>query len=221
MKKFLAVLLGALLVCCAVSACAQDAFEVLPAPEPNPESEFGVDVNVNVTTIDEYLGLENAVYRDARMPVDPYDYEAIGGNSILTGTVEGFVLAPYPYLAPCLNMPEALGEGYQGPTLFSIDENGHYAPNYEESMAILEAMFPKDQAILIMCGAGGYAGMTKGLLIDLGWDANMIFNVGGYWFYEGTHNVPHTLEETPAGVYRFEGLDIFEFDFGALTPIAG
>ena len=88
-------------------------------------------------------------------------------------------------------------------------------------MAILEAMFPKDQAILIMCGAGGYAGMTKGLLIDLGWDANMIFNVGGYWFYEGTHNVPHTLEETPAGVYRFEGLDIFEFDFGALTPIAG
>ena len=33
MKKFLAVLLGALLVCCAVSACAQDAFEVLPAPE--------------------------------------------------------------------------------------------------------------------------------------------------------------------------------------------
>mgnify|MGYP007067600019 FL=1 len=49
----------------------------------------------------------------------------------------------------------------------------------------------------------------------------MIFNVGGYWFYEGTHNVPHTLEETPAGVYRFEGLDMFEFDFGALTPIAG
>lgn len=219
MKKWLALLLGMTIVICASFACAQDAFEVLPMPDQNPESEFGVDVNVNVATIDEYLGLENAVYRDARMTVDPYDYEAIGGNSILTGSVEGFVLAPYPYLAPCLNMPEVLGAGYDGPTLFSIDENGAYTPNYEESMAILEAIFPKDQAILVMCGAGGYAGMTKVLLIGMGWDANMIFNVGGYWYYEGEHNVPHVQDETAAGAYRFENLDAFEFDFTALTPI--
>ena len=29
-----------------------------------------------------------------------------------------------------------------------------------------------------MCGGGGYAGMTKKLLVSLGWDENKIYNVG-------------------------------------------
>ena len=36
-----------------------------------------------------------------------------------------------------------------------------------------------------MCGGGGYAGMTKNMLVSLGWDKDKIYVVGGYWFYEG------------------------------------
>lgn len=196
------------------------AFEVLPAPEVDPSSDFGADLNVNMQTIDQYLGLADAVYRDMRMPVDPYDYAAIGGNSLLTGVIEGFAVVPYPYLAPCVDMPPELGEGYIGPTLFSMDENSRFVPNYEESLAVLERIFPKDQAILLMCGAGGYASMTKALLIDLGWNENLLFNVGGFWFYEGEHAVTLIAEEQQNdGAYFFEDLDFFDIDFARLTPV--
>ena len=56
-------------------------------------------------------------------------------------------------------------------------------------MDILNYYFPKDKYIFIMCGGGGYAGMTKNLLVSLGWDADKIYDVGGYWYYNGKNNV--------------------------------
>ena len=215
----IAVLLAMLLAAMpAMAEPGQSAFEVLPVPEPNPDSDFGVDINVNMDTIDGYLGLSDAVYRDMRMLVDPYDYDAIGGSSIASATIEGFALVPYPKLAPCLNMPEALGEGYDGPTLFSIGKDGAYVANYAESMQLLERVFPKDRAILLMCGAGGYAGMTKSLLVGLGWDEGLIVNVGGYWSYNGGHSVPIASDDSGDGLYRFGGVEFFDIDFTHLTP---
>ena len=204
----------------AAGALAESAFDVLPMPEVNPSSAFGTDLNVNMETIDDYLGLSDAAYRDMRMLVDPFDYDAIGGSSIASASIEGFTLVPYPKLAPCLNMPEELGEGYIGPTLFDIDEAGNYRPNYAESMDILERLFPKEQAILLMCGAGGYAGMTKSLLVGLGWDEGMIINVGGYWDYHGDRSVPVASEDSGNGLYVFYGAPHVDFDFTHLTPLA-
>ena len=215
----IAVLLAMLLAAMpAMAEPGQSAFEVLPVPEANPDSDFGVDINVNMDTIDGYLGLSDAVYRDMRMLVDPYDYDAIGGSSIASATIEGFALVPYPKLAPCLNMPEALGEGYDGPTLFSIGKDGAYVANYAESMQLLERVFPKDRAILLMCGAGGYAGLTKSLLVGLGWDEGLIVNVGGYWSYNGGHSVPIASDDSGDGLYRFGGVEFFDIDFTHLTP---
>ena len=46
-----------------------------------------------------------------------------------------------------------------------------------------------------MCGGGGYASMTKNLLISLGYDQNKIYNVGGYWwwYYGNITNVNHDV----------------------------
>ena len=222
MKHVFALLLVIMLMC-SLSAAAfaetgQSAFEVLPVAEPNPENPFGVDMNVNMDSIDDYLKLSDAVYRDMRMPVDPYDYDAIGGSSIASATIEGFAMIPYPKLAPCLNMPEALGDGYDGPTLFSIDENGSYLANYAESEAILERLFPKDKAILLMCGAGGYAGMTRNLLVGLGWNGDMIINVGGYWDYSGDRSLSVLSEDSGDGLYGFNGTEFYDIDFTHLTP---
>lgn len=162
----------------------------LPKPElaGGLRGEMGIDKNINENTVDNYLGREDAVYRDMRMLVDEADYEAIGGDSYLSGYVKGFEVVPYPLLVNVEGLPEAVGESFIGPTLFTQTE-GKYVANYVESMEILEYYFPKDKVIFLMCGGGGYAGMTKQLLVALGWDAEKIYNVGGYWYYDGENNV--------------------------------
>ena len=72
----------------------------LPAPESaeGQRGELGIDKNVNEATIDQYLGRSDAVYRDLRMLEDPGNYEAIGGDSNLSGYVNGFSVVPFPYI---------------------------------------------------------------------------------------------------------------------------
>ena len=158
----------------------------LPKPELSEglRGTFGIDKNINETTIDNYLNRSDSVYRDMRMLKDPGNYEAIGGDSYLSGFIKGFEVVPYPYLVNVNNLPEPIGNTYQGKTLFTLKDNS-YKANYKESMQILEYLFPKDKIIFLMCGAGGYAGDTKKMLVALGWDKDKIYNIGGYWYYNG------------------------------------
>ncbi|MBR0431117.1 hypothetical protein IJJ05_02420 [Candidatus Saccharibacteria bacterium] len=191
----------------------------LPAPEL-AECERGqlvIDKNINEKTIDNYLGRSDAIYRDLRMLKDPGDYEAIGGDSYLSGFVNGFEVVPFPYIVNVIGLPEAVGNTYTGKTLFSFDGE-NYKANYQESMDVLEALFPKDKVIFLMCGGGGYSGMMKNMLVALGWDESRIYDVGGYWFYEGNNNVKvkRTLENGTT-VYDFYKVPYHEIDFDGLT----
>ncbi|MBR3180082.1 hypothetical protein IKF57_00915 [Candidatus Saccharibacteria bacterium] len=175
-----------------VSAPSVDQTEIaLPTPELTDGirgEQFGIDKNINEDTIDNYLNRKDSVYRDMRMLKDPGNYEAIGGDSYLSGFVNGFEVVPFPYIVNVTGLPAEVGKTYTGPTLFT-EKDGEYTANYQESMPILEALFPKDKNIFLMCGGGGYAGMMKNLLVSLGWDANKIYNVGGYWYYNGKNNI--------------------------------
>ena len=166
----------------------------LPKPEvtEGERGNLGIDKNINEATIDNYLNRSDSVYRDMRMLVDPGNYASIGGDSYLSGFVAGFEVVPFPYIAPVVGLPESVGQSYTGTTLFALNEEGKYVANYEESMDILEALFPKDKNIFLMCGGGGYAGMTKNLLVSLGWNGDKIYDAGGYWFYEGKNNIRRT-----------------------------
>ena len=86
-------------------------------------AQFGVDKNINVETIDKYLNRKDTVYRDARMLIDPANYEVIGGDSYLSGFINGFEVVPYPFLAPTIGLPSEVGNGYTGDTFFSIENN--------------------------------------------------------------------------------------------------
>lgn len=179
----------------------------LPKPEVTEGlrgEQFGIDKNIYEDTIDDYLNRSDSVYRDMRMLKDPGDYEAIGGDSYLSGFVSGFEIVPYPYLVNVSGLPEEVGKTYTGKTLYTQDKDGKYTANYEESLAILEYLFPKDKNIFLMCGGGGYAGMTKNMLISLGWDKDKIYNVGAYWSYKGKNNVE---------VKREIGKDKYTYDF--------
>lgn len=222
MKKLVSLLLAAVLcaLCCAAMA------DALPAPQANPEDMFGVDMNINMTTIDNYVGRDDVVYRDVRMLFDPADYGAIGGNADLASTIEGFKIVPYPYLATLSALPVA--GAYDAETLFTLtwNEDGSIASataNYEESMLIVEELFPKDKPIFIMCGGGGYAGMTKNLLIFLGWNPELLYNVGGNWAYQGEKGVEliqYSEDADGNNIFATWRADYAYIDFTRLHPIA-
>ncbi|MBR5939230.1 hypothetical protein IKZ77_01615 [Candidatus Saccharibacteria bacterium] len=191
----------------------------LPKPElsEGQRGELGIDKNVNESTIDKYLGRSDAIYRDMRMLKDPGNYEAIGGDAYLSGFVKGFEVVPLPYIVNVSGLPAEVGDTYTGKTLFT-EKGGKYTANYEESLSILEALFPKDKIIFLMCGGGGYAGMTKAMLVALGWDGSKIYDAGGYWFYEGENNVE--VKRTRADgtvVYDFYKVAYHDIDFNTLT----
>ena len=216
MKKILSILFCLILL----AGCTKDEVK-LPLPEVSEgmRGELGIDKNVNEETLDQYLNMENAVYYDMRMLIDEANYEAIEVDSYLSGFVKGFEVIPYPYLANVVGLPEAVGEPYQGPTLFTQDENGKYTPNYEESMSVLEYFFPKDKTIFLMCGGGGYAGMTKAMLVSLGWDETKIYNTGGYWYYKGKNNVQVKRTVNEEAKYDFWKIPYHDIDFDLLTKV--
>ena len=190
----------------------------LPKPEITGGSrgELGIDKNINETNIDEYLNREDSVYRDMRMLEDPAQYENIGGDRYLSGYIKGFEVVPLPYLLNVEGLPEEVGQTYTGETLFRY-ENNQYIANYKESMSIIEELFPKDKVIFLMCGGGGYAGMTKNFLISLGWNADKIYNIGGYWYYRGKNNVEVKKTIDGKDTYDFDIVPYHEIDFTKLT----
>ena len=193
----------------------------LPMPELSDgmRGELGIDKNINEETIDNYLGRSDAVYRDLRMLQDPGNYEAIGGDAYLSGFVNGFEVVPYPYIVNVEGLPESVGDTYKGKTLFT-HKDGEYVDNYRESLDILEALFPKDKVIFLMCGGGGYSGMMKNMLVALGWDESKIYDVGGYWYYSGKNNVDvkRTLDNGEVA-YDFYKVPYHVIDFDVLTEV--
>lgn len=227
MKLRIRALLTALLLLSSLTACAGNpSGKPLPPPSADPESLFGVDQNINMTTIDAYLGRTDAVYRDMRMLFDPAAYESIGGEANLTRTIAGFKVVPFPYIATLQKLP--VENAYQGETLFAVEWNADgtiasASPRYQESEQVLRELFPQDRAIFLMCGGGGYAGMMKTLLIELGWDANLLYNVGANWTYAGEHALEllvYPEEADGALIYATWRADYAYLDFSRMHPLA-
>lgn len=207
------------------SSSADAALEPLPAASPDPESPFGVDLNINIDTIDNFLGRDDVAYRDVRMFIDPADFGSIGGNADLSSTITGFRIVPYPYLGTLTDLP--CGGAYSGEKLYDLvwSADGSLAsaePNYTESLTILEELFPKDKSIFLMCGGGGYAGMTKALLVNLGWDAEKVYNIGGNWGYTGSNSlelIKYAEDKDGADLYATWRADYTYMDFSLLHEI--
>jgi len=201
-----------------VLAPTSNQLATLPKPEiaDGQRGELGIDKNVNESTIDQYLGRPDSVYIDLRMLDDPADYAAIGGDSKLSGIIDGFEVIPYPYLVNVTGLPEAVGKTYQGPTLYTENADGSFTPNYVQSKQILENLFPKNKNLFLICGGGGYSGMLKNMLVKLGWNPDKIYVVGGYWFYDGEHKVDIAQ---PDGSYAFWKVPYHAINFEDLTPI--
>ena len=212
MKKIIVLLLTIFLT----TSCSNES---LALPQADPNRDFGIDIHINEKTIDQYLNRDDSVYRDLRMLKDEANFEAIGGDSYLSGYIKGFEVVPYPYICNTIDLPSEVGDGYIGTSLFTYND-GYYEENYKESMDILESLFPKDKNIFLMCGGGGYSSMMKDLLISLGWDKTKVYNVGGYWFYEGKNKVDVKYEKDGETYYNLALVNYHDIDFDTLTLLS-
>ena len=200
---------------------------LLPEPELSEglRGVYGIDKNINESTIDNYLYRTDTVYRDVRMLEDTATWENKGGDRYLSGYIKGFEIIPAVYLTSFTDeyikqkQEENISGLYVGPTLFSVTDEGGYKANYEESMDILEAIFPKDKNIFIMCGAGGYAKEVKDMLVSLGWNSKKIRNIGGYWYYKGKNSIQVKEEKNDKDYYNFSKVPYYNIDFNTLHEV--
>lgn len=238
MKK----IFGLLCVCFLFVASACSCKKTIEVPKADDgafdmnSQTFGVDKNVNIATIDDYLGLENVVYRDMRLLVDSAGYDGlIPGTSsgMLTATIEGFRISPLPYIVN-------LWEGMLPPPVLDNPVEKNYTPlytavwsdsgiiesitpNYEESQNVLEEVFPKDKLIFLMCGGGGYAWMTKQVLVKLGYDSTKVYNIGGFWGYSGDNKVEMVsyYDKDNNGTYLGEYYSFYNGNYMAIDTVLG
>lgn len=71
-----------------------------------------------------------------------------------------------------------------------------------------------------MCGGGGYAALAKNMLISPGWNKDKIYNIGGYWYYEGNNNVNvKKINENNEISYNFWKVTYHDIDFNNLHEV--
>ena len=199
----------------------------LPAQELSEglRGVYWIDKNINEKTIDNYLHRPDVIYRDVRMLEDSASWENKWWTRNLEWFVEWFEVVPYAFLTqfPQEYIDQKASENvfglYAWNTLFSLDENWWYVANYEESMEILEFLFPKDKYIFLMCGAGGYANFTKKMLVALWRDESKIYNVWWYRNYEWNRWISTVNNNGDSITYDFWKVPYHEIDFDSLTEI--
>lgn len=235
MKKILSLLCVCFLAF-SVGACSCKDKKLPPASDGSFDMNsqtFGVDKNINIETIDKYLNLDDVAYRDMRLLIDSQGYDGLTDTSsgMLTATIEGFRISPLPYIAnlwegmlppPVLDNP--IETNYK--PLFNVEWNSDgtiedITGNYEESMQVLKEIFPSDKAIFLMCGGGGYAWMTKQILVKLGYDSSKVYNIGGFWAYTGKNKVELVsyYDRNNNGAYEGEYYSFYKADYMAIDKV--
>lgn len=161
---------------------SKDSDEVPCAP-----GAFGPTCSsINASNLKEYLGRSDVFYIDLR---DHGDY--------MKKHIRNFEVIPFFGLIfnakahTDATLPQLYGGTPEEPV-----------PVYKESDEILEALFPKNKTIFLMCQSGGRVGMLMNILKARGWDMSKIYNVGGMAQYSGAEykdivtDTPELLMET-------------------------
>ena len=149
--------------------------------------------SVSAENLIDYLGRDDVLYIDVR------DF-----NDYAKKHLRNFEVIPYFALI----FDAEAGSDETKPQLFGGSVTDP-TQTYNESLELLEALFPKDQTIFLMCQSGGRVVQLMRLLEANGWDMSKIYNVGGMGQYTDSVYAPYTTdtaEITLDGTYSFEGL---------------
>ncbi|MGB4614176.1 MAG: rhodanese-like domain-containing protein [Erysipelotrichaceae bacterium] len=148
--------------------------------------------SINASNLYEYLGREDVVYIDLR------DYADYGQKHLKNFEVIPFFAYIYnPEVGTNPDMIQLYGGDLSDPV-----------SNYEESDMLLEAIFPKDKPLFIMCQVGGRVTMLLKILEAKGYDMSKIYNIGG-------------MGQLTDGVYKEYTTDTLEFKVDTVYSIEG
>lgn len=202
MKKILSILIIAFVIV----GCSKD--NKIPSKEFK-EDNSALSSPINSTNLDEYMNRNDVQYIDLR-----------SSRMVLEeGYVAGFSFLPFYNVIASFS-----GEG----TLYKmakVGENkagsiGGFVALYEESDDIIKSLFEEDKYIFLISQAGSESAYLINLLIQLGYDGNLLYNVGGVSNSEG----PTPYKDIRDNKYYVEGHSGFNpsvnYDFvNDLTPI--
>lgn len=229
MKKILLLTLLLLAGCNGNNSNSSNLYENIPEKiEVN-----GVSIeasSVNTKNIDNYLFRDDTVYVDLR----PYS------EVVKEGHIAGFSFYPYYELIATFEGYEESIKNEAGEVIEKIPQDnrlfkyklespvckvGDFSPNYEESIFLLNELFPKDKYIFAISQSGLECHYFFNLLIQYGYDVSKLYNIGGFAIGTGFHNIAYKNIDDPKHLVPGNPLIDHEvqnitFDFMRdLTPI--
>jgi len=134
---------------------------------------------INTLNLDKYMFRDDVQYVDLR-----------SSKMILEeGYVAGFEFIPFYSIIASFDADVTLyqmirTEDEQG-NYISAGQVGGFVAQYEESKMIVESLFSKEKYIFFISQAGSESAYMINLLIQLGYDGNLLYNVGGVSGSEG------------------------------------
>ena len=157
----------------------------------NDNSVAIADSSVTTSNIDEYLFREDVVYVDLR----PYSWIAKDGH------IAGFGFYPFYDLIAHRKDEDRL---FKMDIVYKEDgskilggEVGSFTPNFVESEMIINRLFAKDKYIFAISQSGLECCYFFNLLIQLGYDASKLYNIGGFSISTGFDNPSYLAIENP------------------------
>ena len=210
MKKIFTVILTLFMI----AGCSnKDNFNVIPN-KINPTDNAANTSPINSFNLDNYMNREDVQYIDLR-----------SGSMILQeGYVAGFKFVPYYSIIASFTSNDTL---YQMKTTTDKEGNSYYAgqiggfvAQYEESQSIIESIFDKNKYIFLLSQGGSESAYVINLLIQLGYDGNLLYNVGGVSNSEGiaSYKSIDTNKYYVSGIGNYGVTATYDF-LKDLTPI--
>ena len=179
---------------------------------PLKDNEYDISsVNspINPYNLDEYMFRKDIQYVDLRSP-----------RMILEeGYVAGFEFIPFYSIIGSFTSDRTL---YRMKSVGNVSpgEVGGFIAQYEESERIIKELFNQDKPIFFISQAGSESGYVINLLLQLGYDGNLLYNVGGVSNSEGVASYKSitTNKYYVAGPGNFDVVTTYNF-VDRLTPI--
>ena len=164
---------------------------------------------VNTLNLDEYMFREDVQYVDVRT-LDDINQD---------GYIAGFQFIPFYSLIGSFLPNESL---YQMKNVGNIaaGQIGGFVAQYEEAESIINQLFSKNKYIFIVSQAGSESAYLINLLIQLGYDGDLLYNVGGV---TGSPGVT-AYKDVEGSKYYVSGIGNYQLSisydlFNELTPI--
>ena len=174
MKKILIFLLAVFMII----GCSNKDNSNIPEKK-NSTDNAALNSPINSHNLDKYMNRKDVQYVDLR-----------SSKMVLEeGYVAGFEFIPFYNIIASFS-----GENTLYKMERTTDENGNniyagqiggFVAQYEESQSIIESLFSKNKYIFLISQGGSESSYVINLLIQLGYDGNLLYNVGGVSNSEG------------------------------------